>query len=98
MLALNVEDWAGNYGLLPGGEHKNELEFSGVNELISFMKGDLVLQYKWSKGMYRKLSPQAKLGLEWLINEDNRRVGPVEWERIRVNDNVAALEPTIITP
>ena len=27
--------------------HDSVLEFSGVNELISFMQGDLVLQYQW---------------------------------------------------
>ena len=32
---------------MPNGEHDNILEFSGVSELISFMKGDLVLRYKW---------------------------------------------------
>ena len=46
-IVLNIEDWAGNYGIMPDGEHSNELEFSGVDELISFMEGDLVLRYKW---------------------------------------------------
>ena len=95
---LNIYDWAGNYGLLPKGKHKNELEFSGFNELISFMKGDLVLQYKWSAGIHKKLSDESRRGLAWLQDEDNRLVGPVEWERIRVNDNVSALEPTIVEP
>ena len=97
-MELNLYDWAGNYGVLPSGKHKNELEFSGVSELISFMKGDLILQYKWSKGIYKEMSDEAKRGLDWLENEDNRRVGPVEWQRVKVNDNVSALEPTVITP
>ena len=45
-IVLNIEDWAGNYGIMPNGEHDNVLEFSGANELISFMQGDLVLRYK----------------------------------------------------
>ena len=72
------------------------LEFSGVNELISFMQGDLVLQYKWLPAL--ELSDQSKRGLDWLRNEKNRMVGPVEWDQVHVNEAVTALEPTIITP
>ena len=50
-IVLDVYDWAGNYGILPSGEHKNEITFAGFNELIAFMSGDLVLQYKWSAGI-----------------------------------------------
>ena len=89
-------DWAGNYGPMPKGRHDSVLEFSGVNELISFMQGDLVLQYKWLPGL--KLSDQSKRGLDWLRDEGNRMVGPVEWDQVRVNENVSELEPTIITP
>ena len=55
-----------------------------------------MLRYKWLPGL--KLSDESKRGLDWLQDEGNRKVGPVEWERIRVNENVSALEPTIITP
>ena len=48
ILHLNVYDWAGNYGALPDGKHKNELELNGLGELLDLMKGNLVLQYKWS--------------------------------------------------
>ena len=89
-------DWAGNYGPMPKGEHDGKLEFSGFDELASFMHKDLVLRYKWLPGL--KLSDESKRGLDWLQDEGNRKVGPVEWERIRVNENVSALEPTIITP
>ena len=44
-----------------------------------------------------KLSRESQKGLAWLKNEKNRRVGPVEWDEVAVSDNVAALEPTIIT-
>ena len=93
-IVLNIEDWAGNYGIMPDGEHPNELEFSGVDELISFMEGDLVLRYKWLPRL--KLSRESQKGLAWLKNEKNRRVGPVEWDEVEVSDNVAALEPTIV--
>ena len=53
-MELNLYDWAGNYGILPKGEHKNKLTFSGFSELISFLKGDLILQYKWSRGDLRE--------------------------------------------
>ena len=96
-IKLNVYDWAGNYGLLPKGKNKNELEFSSFNELIDFMEGDLVLQYPWTAGLKKKLSKASKEGLAWLKDEENRNVGPVEWEQIRVNDNVSALEPRVIT-
>ena len=79
---------------MPDGEHPNELEFSGVDELISFMEGDLVLRYKWLPRL--KLSRESQKGLAWLKNEKNRRVGPVEWDEVEVSDNVAALEPTIV--
>ena len=95
-IILNIEDWAGNYGIMPDGEHKNVLEFSGVNELIAFMEGDLVLDYKWLPRL--KLTRESMRGLKWLKNEENRRVGPVEWDQVAVNDNVAALEPSIVTP
>ena len=37
-IVLDIYDWAGNYGPMPRGEHDNELEFSGISELISFME------------------------------------------------------------
>ena len=40
-ISLNIEDWAGNYGVMPNGEHDNVLEFANIDELISFMEGDL---------------------------------------------------------
>ena len=95
-IILNIEDWAGNYGIMPDGEHDNVFEFNGVNNLIDFMEGDLVLDYKWLPRL--KLTRESMRGLKWLKNEENRRVGPVEWEEVSVNDNVAALEPTIVTP
>ena len=93
-IVLNIEDWAGNYGIMPNGEHDNVLEFSGANELISFMQGDLVLRYKWLPQL--RLTRESQQGLAWLKNRENRRVGPVEWEKVEVSDNVAALEPSII--
>ena len=95
-IVLDIEDWAGNYGPMPRGEHDNKLEFSGINELISFMQKDLVLRYKWLPNL--KLNDAAKKGLDWLRNEENRRVGPVEWARVRLNENVGALEPSIVMP
>ena len=95
-ILLNMYDWAGNYGPMPKGEHACKLEFSGFDELASFMHKDLRLRYKWLPSL--KLSDESKRGLDWLQAEGNRKVGPVEWERIRVNENVSALEPTIITP
>ena len=56
-IVLNLYDWAGNYSVMPNGEHDNVLEFSGMKELISFMEGDLVLQYKWLPKL--KLSEKA---------------------------------------
>ena len=93
-IILNIEDWAGNFGIMPDGKHDNVLEFAGFNDLESFMRRDLVLRHKWSTKL--RLSDESKRGLDWLADEDNRKVGPVEWERIVVNDNVSALEPTII--
>ena len=86
-IVLNIEDWAGNFGVMPGGKHDNVLEFAGFSDLQAFMRRDLVLRYKWSTKL--KLSDESKRGLDWLADEDNRRVGPVEWEKIVVNDNVS---------
>ena len=91
---LDLENWAGNYGPLPGGEHWNRLKFGNLSELQSFMRRELVLQYKWLHRL--DLSDASKRGLEWLEDEGNRRVGPVYWNRVRVNENVAALEPTVL--
>ena len=95
--SLIIYDWAGNYGVMPDGEHDNVLEFSGVARAhFAFMEGDLVLDYKWLPRL--RLTRESMRGLKWLKNEENRRVGPVEWDQVAVNDNVAALEPSIITP
>ena len=90
-IKLDLENWAGNYGPLPDGEHWNVLEFGNLTELLYFMRKELVLQYKWLRDLH--LSDETKRGREWLADEGNRRVGPVYWNRIRVNENVAALEP-----
>ena len=71
------------------------LKFAGLNDLAAFMRRDLVLRFKWSNKL--RLSSEGKAALKWLEDEDNRRVGPVEWERISVNENVSALEPSIVT-
>ena len=72
------------------------LKFNGLNELLAFMRRELVLQYPWSQ-KYRP-SDKSKAGMKWLEDETNRHVGPVEWDRVTVNDNTGALEPSIITP
>ena len=95
-LHLNLYDWAGNYGALPGGEHKNELVLNGLGELLDLMKGNLVLQYKWSAGY--KPNKAVREAIAWLEDEENRRVGPVEWDRVHLNEDVAAVEPSIVTP
>ena len=95
-LHINVYDWAGNYGALPDGKHKNELVLNGLGELLDLMKGNLVLQYKWSANY--KPSRAVKNCIAWLEDEENRNVGPVEWDRVRLNEDVAAVEPSIITP
>ena len=94
-IRLNIEDWAGNYGIMPRGEHWNVLEFASMNELIAFMQRKLVLRWQWSDKL--RLSAESRRGLKWLINEKNREVGPVEWDQVHVNENVGALEPSIVT-
>ena len=95
-IRLNLYDWAGNRGIMPSGRHWNVLEFNGLNELLDFMRRELVLQYPWSS-KYRP-SDKAEAGMKWLAKESNRHVGPVEWDRVTLNDNTGALEPSIITP
>ena len=41
LIELNIEDWAGNYGPMPGGEHKNVLTFPSIQNLIDFLEKDL---------------------------------------------------------
>ena len=79
---------------MPDGEHWNVLEFGNITELLNFMHRKLVLQYKWLPKL--QLSDETKRGREWLENDSNRRVGPVYWNRVRVNENVAALEPSVV--
>ena len=93
-ITLNLEDWAGNYGPMPDGEHRNNLEFGNLSELLSFMNRELVLRYKWLPNL--ELSDESKRGRDWLADASNRRVGPVHWNRVRVNENVAALEPSVL--
>ena len=97
-LVLDLENWTGERAgsVVPGGEHWNVLRFAGLHDLAAFMRRDLVLRFKWSNRL--RLSDEGKRALRWLEDESNRRVGPVEWERITVNENVSALEPSIITP
>ena len=95
-LHLNVYDWAGNFGALPSGKHKNELVLNGLGELLDLMKGNLVLQYKWSAKY--KPSKAVREAIAWLEDEEQRRVGPVEWDRVHLIEDVASLEPSIVTP
>ena len=96
-VVLNLEDWTGERSgsVLPDGEHSNVLKFAGLNDLAAFMRRDLVLRYKWSNRL--RLSDEGRKALRWLEDDSNRRVGPVEWDKITVNENVSALEPSIIT-
>ena len=95
-LHLDIYDWAGYSSVLPSGRHKNQIVLNGLGELLDLMKGNLVLQYKWS-AKYKPTSA-VRAGIKWLENENNRRVGPVEWDRVRLNEDVASLEPSIVTP
>ena len=95
-IKLDLYDWSGNHSILPSGRHSNILEFNGLKELLDFMNRELVLQYRWSE-KYRP-SSKARAGMNWLADERNRYVGPVEWDRVRVNENTGSLEPTIVTP
>ena len=79
---------------MPRGKHKNILEFASLTELIAFMQRKLVLRYQWSNKL--RLSAESRRGLKWLINEKNREVGPVEWDQVFENENVGALEPSIV--
>ena len=93
---LNLEDWAGNYGVLPDGEHSNVFEFASLRQVLAFLDHDLVLQYRWLPRL--RLGEDTVRGREWLRNEANRLVGPVQYDQISVNENVAALEPTVLEP
>ena len=95
-IILDLYDWSGNHSILPSGRHSNKLKFNGLSEVLDFMNRELVLQYRWSE-KYRP-SSKAKEGMAWLADEENRYVGPVEWDRVRVNENTGSLEPTIVTP
>ena len=95
-LHLNIYDWAGYRGALPSGEHKNEFVLNGFSELVDLIKGNLVLQYPWSE-KYRP-SMETKEGVAWLEDVKHIEVGPVEWDKVRLNEDVASLEPSIVTP
>ena len=95
-IRLDLYDWAGNRGIMPSGKHWNVLVFDGLNEILAFMRRELVLQYEWSVKYLP--SDAAKAGMAWLADESNRHVGPVEWDRVTLNDNTGALEPSIVTP
>ena len=74
ILHLNVYDWAGNHGALPGGEHNNELKLNGLGELLDLIKGNLVLQYKWSAKYKPSKAVREGVSLGWKM-WTNRRVG-----------------------
>ena len=94
-IKLDLENWAGNYGVLCRMVSTgNVLEFGNLAELLSFMRRELVLRFKWLPDL--RLSEESVRGRTWLAEEANRRVGPVYWNRVRVNENVAALEPTVL--
>ena len=94
-IVLNLYDWAGNYGVMPGGHHSNVLTFNGLSDVLAFVNRELVLTYPWSE-KYRP-GNAVKRGITWLKNEKNRNVGPVEWDQVRINENVAALQPSAIS-
>ena len=93
-ITLDMYDWAGYGSVMPSGEHKNILEFNGLDDLLGFMRREAVLRWRWSVNY--KPSAAAKKGMQWLKNEKNRKVGPVEWDEVRLNEDVAALEPSIV--
>ena len=98
ILHLNVYDWAGNYGALPEAVSTRIIwTLNGLGELLDLMKGHLVLQYKWS-AKYKPSREVRKAAIAWLEDESHRQVGPVEWDRVRLNENVASVEPSIVTP
>ena len=95
-IRLDLYDWSGNNGPLPGGEHWNILEFASLDEVASLIRGEMVLSYKWSENW--KPSKAVWAGLRWLEDESNRHVGPVEWDRVRITKDTGSLDPSIVTP
>ena len=95
-LTLDIYNWAGNYGPMPRGKHWNILRFTGLEELASFIRRELVLTYPWTA--HWKPSGEVLKALAWLENVANRHVGPVEWDRVRIAKDTGSIEPSIITP
>ena len=81
--------------MLPDGEHSNVLEFASLKELQYFMDKDQVRALQVAA--QPQVVDESKRGREWL--EDVRQ--PPRWASllepgVRVNENVAALEPTVL--
>ena len=81
---------------MPSGEHWNILKFSSISELKQFLAKELTLSYPWME----KFVPTdtMKRGIKWLKNDENRQVGPVEYDEVTVNEGTARMQLTDITP
>ena len=95
-IRLDLYDWAGNRSIMPRGEHWNVLKFSSISELQQFLAKELILSYPWME----KFVPTdtMKRGIKWLKNDENRQVGPVEYDEVTVNEGTARMQLTDITP
>ena len=75
------------------------MEFAGFDDLMAFMRQGPGAEVQVEHQALKTEPRLQERSVKWLADESNREVGPVEWERIRVNDNVSsALEPTIVEP
>ena len=93
-IVFNLYDWAGNNSVLPDGRHDHKYTFAGFAEFVDFLNGNLSLRYPFMDN-YRP-DRDVRAAIRWLENTANRQVGPVEWDRVSVNDDVAALVPTLL--
>ena len=61
-IKLDLENWAGNYGPMPDGEHWNVLEFASLQEVAELhAEGTWFCNYKWLHNL--DLSDESKRGL-----------------------------------
>ena len=66
-----------------------------MNELIAFLKRELVLRYPWTEDW--KPSKEVRQGLKWLENKRHRNVGSFTYEKVVEAQNVSALLPQSIS-
>ena len=80
------------------GSTRTSLVLNGLGELLDLLKGNLVLQYKWSSERLQAEAGRSRRRSRGWKMRRTAASGRSSGIAFRINEDVAALEPSIVTP